>query len=564
MKETTFKIGLVGAGAISAGAYTGGVVDFMVQALDEWQAAKDNNQPVPPHGVELSVFTGASAGAITAALAVGYLGSDQPPILSEEDGLKNGGRNKLFDSWVERIDIAQLLEHRDLDDESALVRSLLDSTVLSEIADSGLAVQPRASRRPYLADPFELILTVTNLRGVPYAFEVIGNQVASYDMSLHADYIHFRFADAPAPPLPDRTCLRWTDLGAASPGMEQLKIAALASGAFPVGLSPRTLEHLIKSPSGPNLYSSRLWPIPTPESHDPHRCRTLEPIPPSWGTLPPDFHYQFQCVDGGVMNNEPFELARRILAGKDQVNPRRGDQADRAVLLIDPFPSTPSFDPAYKPAPDLLKMIFGLFGALKNQARFKPEELMLAAHEGVYSRFMIAPSRGGAPYPIACGALGGFGGFLKRDFRSHDYFLGRRNAQKFFRDHFALPENNPLFAGWTAEMKEKQCARDQRGLPKTADRQRLMRIIPLVGSAAQPCFQAAWPIYTPDEMELLAGRIEDRVGLVLDRLVQQYFQSNNPLVRLIAKMVMGRKKKDLVNYARQLIEADLKKMEIMG
>lgn len=59
----TFEIGLVGAGAISAGAYTGGVIDFMVQALDEWYKAKTNGQPVPPHDVRLSVFSGASAGA---------------------------------------------------------------------------------------------------------------------------------------------------------------------------------------------------------------------------------------------------------------------------------------------------------------------------------------------------------------------------------------------------------------------------------------------------------------------------------------------------------------------
>ena len=40
MTERSFEIGLVGAGAISAGAYTGGVIDFMVHALDCWYAAK--------------------------------------------------------------------------------------------------------------------------------------------------------------------------------------------------------------------------------------------------------------------------------------------------------------------------------------------------------------------------------------------------------------------------------------------------------------------------------------------------------------------------------------------
>ena len=35
-----FEIGLVMAGAISAGAYTAGVIDFLIQALDEYEKAK--------------------------------------------------------------------------------------------------------------------------------------------------------------------------------------------------------------------------------------------------------------------------------------------------------------------------------------------------------------------------------------------------------------------------------------------------------------------------------------------------------------------------------------------
>ena len=38
--DNPFEIGLVMAGAISAGAYTAGVVDFLIQALDEWEKAK--------------------------------------------------------------------------------------------------------------------------------------------------------------------------------------------------------------------------------------------------------------------------------------------------------------------------------------------------------------------------------------------------------------------------------------------------------------------------------------------------------------------------------------------
>ena len=40
MEQGGFNIGLAMAGAASAGAYTAGVFDFLVEALNEWQKAK--------------------------------------------------------------------------------------------------------------------------------------------------------------------------------------------------------------------------------------------------------------------------------------------------------------------------------------------------------------------------------------------------------------------------------------------------------------------------------------------------------------------------------------------
>jgi len=562
MSGPCFDIGLVGAGAISAGAYTGGVMDFMVQALDEWYAAKGaGGGTVPPHDVRLCVFSGASAGAITAALATGYLASNQPPVTTEAEAAANNGRNKLFDSWVDRIDIVPLLGERDLP-QGKKVLSALDSTILAEIADSGLNVSPRGFRRPYVADDFHLLLTVTNLRGVPYEIELIGSQVSKHTMSLHADYVHFAFGDARPAAQPDRYPMAWSDLGNnAHPLKTKLKTAALASGAFPVGLAPRGLSHQFGP--GDDPYSARRWRVPTPDSN-PHVCFSNERIHAAFGSLSPDFRYDYLCVDGGVMDNEPLELARRLLAGSDAYNARDGGKASKAILLIDPFPSDTEFDPEHKPPQDLLKLVLGLFGALKNQARFKTEELTLAAHPQVYSRFMIAPSRGGKKHAIACGALGGFGGFLKRDFRKHDYFLGRRNAQKFFKDHFVLPENNPLFAGWSEVMKESYCVRDfATGAPEREAGERLLPIIPLVGAAAVPCFAPQWPRYTEEDLDALCEKVDGRVDLVLGRLVDQYFDTDNPLIRFGARIFLRWKTDDIVGFVRKKVEGELKRMGIM-
>ncbi|MEW6165443.1 MAG: patatin-like phospholipase family protein [Pseudomonadota bacterium] len=563
MAKRTFEIGLVGAGAISAGAYTAGVVDFLVHALDGWYAAKGSHELVPPHDVRLSVFAGASAGGITAALGAAYLGSDQPAVASEADAAARRGRNKLFDSWVERIDIAHLLGGRDLEDAAAPVAALLDSTVLDEIADAGLNVAPRRQRRPYLADDFEVLLTVTNLRGVPYAFEVLGDRPASYDMALHADHVRFVLGDAPGNPV-DAYAMRWEDFGAATAVKEKLKRAALASGAFPLGLAPRTLAHVLPGRGWPDWYGARRWPVPTPDSIGPHRCVTHQAIPANWGALDENYVYRFQCVDGGVMNNEPLELARQALAGPDGRNPRQGEAADKAILLIDPFPAGTGFEPDYAPAPDLFGTALKLFAALKNQARFKPDELVLAARHDVFSRFMIAPSRDGAAHPIACGALGGFGGFLKRDFRAHDYFLGRRNAQKFLRDHFVLPEHNPLFVEWSERMRIAHCVRDPYGQPVLREGRRLLPIVPLVGAIrSTACLMPEWPRYGAADLKQLMAGVERRLDLVLDRLVRQHFRTHNPVVRLIAKLVLGRKKRDIAAYIEKTVAADLGRMKLM-
>lgn len=576
MATNPFEIGLVGAGAVSAGAYTGGVLDFIVQALDAWYAERSAGNPrVPGHDVRLSVFSGASAGAVTAALAAGHLGSDQPPITSPDQAVRLGGRNKLYDSWVNRVDIASLLGDRDLQGGRELV-SLLDSTILDEVAASALDVSPRPERRPWLAEDFHLLLTVTNLRGVPYGIPLDSTQPAdAHPMSLHADHVHFCInasgngteSDTGSETGSDTIYLSWSGLPD-SPGSDKLKLAALASSAFPVGIAPRELERELDAEGRDTCYSARLWPVPLArDAEQDGSCRCIEPqaIPAAFGDgVEPHYRYRFLCVDGGVMNNEPLELARQQLAGPGGRNPREGNRAKRAVLMIDPFPGDIAFDPKHQPPKDLVQIIMALIGAMKNQSRFKPDELMLAAYPRNYSRFLIAPRRADATNPLACGGLGGFGGFLKRDFRHHDFFLGRRNAQKFLRDHFVLPESNPLFSeGWPEPLRDAYCVRKRDGTPEYEDEQRLLPIIPLVGEATNVCEPAPWPSYSNGELADLRAAIQKRADRVMNHLVDRYFGGSFFMVRWVARMVVRSKKKDLARWAAETVAADLRKSGLM-
>jgi hypothetical protein len=463
--QPTFELGLVMAGAVSGGAYTAGVIDFLIQALDAWEAAKAQNADVPRHQVLIPVLSGAYAGAIVAAIATVTFGSETRPV-ADPAAPPPAEANRLYDAWVRQVDIGPLLGRRDLDGADK-VTSLLDSTSLREIAERALRMRARPAPRACVADPLAVFLTVSNLRGVPYGFHLFGSRPDTlYGMSCHTDHIAFALSAA-GRTLPHAIPLRPAEAPAGN--WPRLALAAIASGAFPVGLQPRDLERSYAD------YQDRFD----------RRPRFGDAVDP----------YRLLAVDGGLMDNEPLELARRHLArgGPPNTNPRSGDQASRAVPMVDPFPNQIDFDPNWKADDRLVQVIAAMFTALKNQARFKPEELVLAEGDRVFSRFIISPSRtlpDGTPAEPAMAAaiLGGFGGFLHEDFRRHDFQLGRRNCQAFLRWHFGLPETNPLFDGLAEAQRAAWAIRQRDGRPVTATGQdgrelRMLPIVPLVGEA---------------------------------------------------------------------------------
>jgi hypothetical protein len=63
IKAGAFEIGLVLAGNVSAGGYTAGVLDYLIEACDAWTRAKDDGDPeMPTHEVIISTIAGASGG----------------------------------------------------------------------------------------------------------------------------------------------------------------------------------------------------------------------------------------------------------------------------------------------------------------------------------------------------------------------------------------------------------------------------------------------------------------------------------------------------------------------
>lgn len=457
--DGTFEIGLVLAGAVSAGSYTAGVVDTLVEALDRWEAAKDRNEAdVPRHRVVLRVITGASAGGMVGAIAAVALKSGfphvQPPTPNGNEAAESA-KNPLYKAWVKDIDIARMLGTGDL--TGGRVPSLLDCSELDRIAREAVAYQgaPRPARH-WLPETLPLLLSVTNLRGVPFHLSHTGATGLGHGMQLHRDHVAFLLTGLGTAGAAVRTdtpgyTLLSGGYAQSAPEWTTLAAAALATGAFPIALKPRGLERWSTD------YDARF-----PGAARDNGNGTVTPL---CSALGPKAVYRVLCVDGGAMDNEPFELARVALAGHNGTNPRGGKEAKRAVVMVDPFAETDGLGPETEDV-SLVKVVLAMIGAWKNQSRFKPFDLDAALDDDVYSRFLIAPSRNGvhgAP-AIASGRLGAFLGFFSEAYRDHDYMLGRQNARDFLRKHFTLPADNPLFrnTGWTARADERFRVNGQR------------------------------------------------------------------------------------------------------
>ncbi len=448
-----FEIGLVLAGAVSAGAYTGGVLDFLFEALD---ALADNraNDGRGLHEVRLKVITGASAGGMTAAITAAAAKRRFPHIRTDNDAASKGADNPFYNAWVLQIDIRSLLDTADLAATKAafgkpVLQSLLDCSVLDTIVTTTLGARNNDSAdppdRPWLADRVHLCFTTTNLRGVTYAFPFSGSQGALYSMTRHNDVARFSLhVRGSSTPRPDEIDLSFVPAGTTDSDWSSMGQAALATGAFPVALRARAIKPIAElyaaswfNKQGTATLTSSVKSEFTTEGQLIH----LDDDTPSQPDL------QYIAIDGGMINNEPLELARIELAGILGHNPQTAQSACRAVIMVDPFPATP--DPGTLTGTGnetVWAVMGGMMTAFTNQNRFHPEDIRLALDESVYSRFMISPSGPNAKegaQAIAGGALHGFSGFLDKSYRHHDFMLGRLNCYNFLKYYFTIPIPEP-------------------------------------------------------------------------------------------------------------------------
>ena len=268
-------------------------------------------------------------------------------------------------------------------------------------------------------------MTLSNLRGVPYKVPFRGGD---YHMIAHGDRVHYAVTGVGSRP----TSSAFADsdkqrkistasliAGNGQPAAEwrDYAVCALASSAFPVGLSPRQIDTrlVLANQNDPaDEYGERRFP---------HADLIRSPgIYPDWHPPPSQSGlYWFVSADGGIIDNDPFEYAHYSLkevknpGDLEKPIPATEDEVDRAVIMISPFPEAKPILAEGQPGLDIVSLVSVMMPALIDQARFKPGQLALALDERHGSRYLIGPKRDDERYAIASGLLNGFGGFVDGD-----------------------------------------------------------------------------------------------------------------------------------------------------
>lgn len=476
MSKQTFHLGLTMAGAVSAGAYTAGFMDYILEALAEWESAKKEqannpNSNIPKHNVVIDAIGGASAGGMVSMITALALCAGKLKPVKEVAHTKTG--NILYDSWVFLDDddslyngtgvgkttFEKMLSTTDLKKEKG-APSLLNSEPIDRIAEEVFDKLPNTTSTTnlpnYVSKDLRVLLTVTSLRPLDYKVKMSrikskfmdstpGHRVSNHDIVAHfklnyqdtIDYNEF---------LPFRPLSSTLD---SKSNKDFLIKVTKATGAFPIGLAPR--------------YFDSEFPMEYVHNNLKKRKAFTAQMDVEFDTETSG-NFQFTAVDGGTINNEPFDEVLRCLA--DNHGPEDADNPKYGTVLIDPFPnfkdkiinSTPDFEKT-----SMMDIVGNLIPTILNQARNKQSDTY---GTGLF-KLMAFPRKLKLGQideetdhpPLATGAIGGFGGFLDIEFRKHDFFLGRKNAKNFLRGIFFTECNpndpNNLFYGVSEEAIDK-------------------------------------------------------------------------------------------------------------
>lgn len=550
-----FRLGLALAGAATGGAYAAGVMDFLWEAMIEWEAAKERNDPdVPKWSVCITDMAGSSAGGVTAALAAATANTKfSPNVTGDREQNAPLPLNPMYNTWVTLMNSTRIFDKTDLnqipnDSGPRRIGSLFSSTFMGDIARDVLPEPSDESSRVNWIDPtLTVTLLTVNLRGIPYSvggFITKDPTFSRFSMQNHEDYVRFHFT------MPD----------------EEEEGGAVLPDSYNVGLSEkRTSENWAKVITAARATAAFPGGFPTvrvePKRKDYESRRMVAPDWPPEGS--PESLEPYAAVDGGMLNNEPFMLLERQM--RDRHGQSLKSDAEHAwgcVILIDPFPERNTRDNSLaEENMPLLNQIPALISSLRADAMFNESDILDALDERRLDRFMIIPDRDVKGYQksmLATSGLGAFAGVIDEKIRKHDFLLGRCNCQKFLQEVLRMPveaaKENEIFNG---DENEKFLTGETIGL------------IPLVGSAAKDLERPDWPSYTEKEINEMTERVGKDIDRRMEIIVDIQFKNTgvikegftlNPVTifgNVVSRIIKGRLMDFLKDQARERVKQAL-------
>jgi predicted acylesterase/phospholipase RssA len=547
-----FYVGLCMAGAVSAGAYTAGVMDYLLQALTEWEKHR-GEAGVPTHKVQIPVMGGASAGGMTSIMAASALNNpithiDKPAA----DILAEHPENKLYHSWVDLIQadmFSKMLDTSDIKQNGDVI-SALNSDFINDIAKRVVSADANLWQPlpPYIKPGLKLFTTLTNLQGYAYnvPFNASSPTRTKYNMRIHNDYACFELTENPI----DGHNNGWMPLDLKNRiNTDVAADAAMATGAFPVGLQSRLVQRDAKYINNNPWLSDYLTNTPIDVGD-----------------------YQTLNVDGGMINNEPFDKVRSVLnelTGESSTDYNNFNKFVSTVLMIEPFPTQPPKPISKSRA---ISNVIGLtLSSMLSQMRSKAVNIKDAMDEDCAGQYLITPSRRvdmpdgtsedlTGELAIACGALSGFSGFLNKEFRVHDYFLGRHNCKIFLRDYFTVPakalETNPIF-------KEGYAQVDLTRFKSTQDDS--YQIIPIFEQEIKfpdITFSSGtnWPTLKEKDIDQFSDGLKDRIQTIMLTMADFGWLTKG-LLWIGAKVILNRM---VTNKIMIVIKEELKTWKLLS
>ncbi len=266
LSETeTFHMGITMAGAVSAGCYTAGVMDYLFEILELWENAKVGKLPegwdkdllnyTPKHKVVIDAMGGASAGGMTTVMSAIYALKGKINPVNDPSNPTSIKGNMLYDSWVlmgdtendpEKI-FEKALSLEDLKGDKIV--SLLNSGFIDTICDSAFMddIGKEKILPNYISPELEVMLSQTMLRSVPLPIDFstpfgvlkLRKENPKYNTFEHFVISHFKLNYDEENPLHKDFYLPFAPFSDQKEIVDRLKLTTKATGAFPIGLKFR-------------------------------------------------------------------------------------------------------------------------------------------------------------------------------------------------------------------------------------------------------------------------------------------------------------------------------------